>query len=288
MMSSLLGRAGLAILGVALLCPSASPQDRPPKIGMELWSYRNQLKEDLPDTLATIRGLGFTDVETASYYGHTAAEFRGILDHAGLTCSSIITDYGKLKKDLSEVVADAKALGARYVLTAGFPHKGRLTAEEVHRAASDFNDFGARLKASGLRYGYHPHGFEFAPSGGGTLFDALLAETQPDLVTYELDTYHFALAGANPVHYLKKYPKRFSLVHLKDLAKSSPTGDLSGKAVVEASVVLGTGMLDWPAILSAAKKAGVDLYYIEDENLAAPAQVPRSVAYLKSIHMWRD
>ena len=78
------------------------------------------------------------------------------------------------------------------MLTAGFPHQDQLTAEEVHSAAADFNAWGAKLQAAGLQFGYHPHGFEFVPSGAGNLFDMLLAETKAGLVTYELDTYHFA------------------------------------------------------------------------------------------------
>jgi sugar phosphate isomerase/epimerase len=259
----------------------------PPRIGMELWSYRRQLAADLPGTLATIRKLGFTDIETASFYGHTASEFRRLLDSAGLTCSSIIADYKRLKGDMAAVIADAKALGARYVLTAGIPHQGRLTAEDVHRAAADFNDFGAKLREAGLRFGYHPHGFEFVPAGQATLFEAMLAETKPELVTYELDTYHFFKAGADPLKYLKRYPRRFALVHLRDLAKGSPTGVLTGESVHAESVVVGTGMLDWPAILGAAKKDHVDLYYIEDESEDAPDQIPHTIEYLKAIHMWQ-
>jgi sugar phosphate isomerase/epimerase len=254
-------------------------------IGMELWTYRRQLTADLPGTLATIHALGFIDIETASFYGRSAPEFRRLLDATGLTCSSIIVNYDKLKNDLPSVIADAKAVGARYVLTAGFSHEARLTAEDVHRAATDFNAWGAKLKSHGLQFGYHPHGFEFVPSGSGNLFDMMLAETNPKLVTYELDTYHFLQGGADPLQYLKRYPDRFALVHLKDMAKGTPTGMLN--AVGKTSVVLGTGIFDWPAIFAAAKKAGVRLYYIEDESPAAPSQVPETIKYLKSLDMWK-
>ena len=256
------------------------------RIGMELWTYRSQLKADLPQTLAEIHRLGFTDIETASFYGRSPVDFRQVLEQAGLTCSSIITGYARLKSDLPAVIADAKGVGAKYVLTADIPHQGRLTAEAVHQAVADFNAWGAALRAAGLQFGYHPHGFEFVPAGTGNLYDLLLAETKPELVTYELDTYHFAQAGADPVHYLKKYPGRFALVHLKDMAKGAQTGVTTGKAVPEESVALGTGTLDWRAMFAAARKAGVKVYYIEDESVSAPAQVPMSVNYLKSISNW--
>ena len=262
----------------------ARPSTAHPQVGMELWSYRRELTADLAGTLAVIRNLGFRNIETASFYGHSAAEFRRLLDTDGLTCSSIIVDYGKLQKELPAVIADAKALGAKYVLTAGFPHQDHVTAEDVRRAAADFNAWGAKLRAAGLQFGYHPHGFEFAPFGAGNFYDMLLAETKPRLVTYELDTYHILQGGGDPLKYLRQYPRRFELVHLKDMAKGTPLGVLG--PVGAASVTLGTGIIDWPAFFQAAKRSAVKIYYIEDESPAVSTQVPASLRYLKSLGMW--
>ena len=256
-----------------------------PEVGMELWSYRRELTKDLPGTLALIRKLGFTDIETASFYGHTAAEFRRILDTAGLKCSSIIAGYDKLAANLDGVIADARAMGAHYVLTAGFPHKGTPTEEDVRSAAADFNRWGQKLRAAGLQFGYHPHGFEFVPMSNGNLFDTLLAQTKPGLVVYEMDVFWFAHGGADPLRYLEKYPKRFVLMHLKDMAKGTPTGSGTGRAPNEASVPLGAGQLDMRAILQAAVKAGVKRYYIEDESPAAAQQIPVTVEYLKNVRL---
>jgi sugar phosphate isomerase/epimerase len=255
-------------------------------VGMELWTYRHELTKDLPGTLAMIRKLGFTDVETASFYGRSAAEFRRILDQAGLKCSSLIAGYDKLDKNLDAVAADARALGAKYVLTAGFPHKGAPTVEQVEQASAAFNRWGEKLKAEGFQFGYHPHGFEFVPAaGGGNLFDTMLALTKPGLVTFEMDVFWFAHGGADPVKYLQKYPNRFSLVHLKDLAKGTPTGAGTGRAPDEASVPLGAGQLDMPAILRAAEKARVTHYYIEDESPVAAEQVPVTLQFLKKVRI---
>jgi sugar phosphate isomerase/epimerase len=253
----------------------------PLKAGMELWTYRAQLARDLPGMLGMIRRLGIRDIETASLYGRSAAEFRKALDAAGLTCSSYIASYDALKKDLAAVAADAKALGAKYVLTAGMPRKGQLTEANVRSAAADFNEWGAKLKQQGLRFGYHAHGFEFVPHGGGTLFDLLLKETKPELVTQEMDVFWFVHGGADPVKYLKQYPGRFELMHVQDMAAGTPTGRQVGKAPKETSVAMGEGKLDWKAILPAAKQSGVRLYYIEDESPAAPDQMPETVRYLK-------
>lgn len=251
-----------------------------------LWTYRRELAKDLPGTLAMVRAMGFTDVETASFYGRTAAEFRKILNGKGLTCSSYITGYNRLAKELDAVIAEAKALGAGYVLTAGIPRKGNLTIEVARQAAADFYAWGAKLQAAGLRFGYHPHGFEFVPHGSGNLFDVLLAETKPDHVDFELDVFWVAHGGGDPVRYMDKHSKRFPLVHLKDIAKGTPAGVLTGKAPDETSVALGAGQIDWARFLRAAARAGVKRYYIEDEAPEAPRQVPLTLDYLRAL-TWR-
>jgi sugar phosphate isomerase/epimerase len=252
-------------------------------LGMELWTYRREAARDLPGTLAMVRALGFSDVETASFYGRTAAEFRRNLDERGLTCSSYIVGYDRLEKDIDSVIADARTLGAQYVLTAGIPRQGDLTLELARRAAGAFNTWGARLKAAGLQFGYHPHGFEFVREGRRALFDVLLQETNPDLVQFEMDVFWVLHGGGDPVRYMERYPTRFPLVHLKDLARGTPTGVTTGKAPDDASVALGTGQVDWVRFLRASARAGVKRYYIEDESPRAPEQVPLTLDYLRRI-----
>jgi sugar phosphate isomerase/epimerase len=254
-------------------------------VAMELYTYRDLARKDLPGTLAMIRKLGFKDIETANFYGRTAAGFRAELTKAGLTCSSYITGYARLAEQMDAVIAEAKTIGAKYVLTAGIPRKGLLTEEITRKAAADFNNWGARLKAAGLQFGYHPHGFEFVPAEGGNLFDILLAETKPDLVTYEMDIFWFVIGGADPAYYLRRHPTRFALMHLKDLEPGYPTGGHTGNAPDETSVAVGSGALDMPAILSAAEKAGVRHYYIEDEHPHAAEQVPATLRYLKEVRL---
>lgn len=224
-------------------------------VGMELWTYRRLLSEDTAGTLGTISKLGFQDIETASFYGRTAGEFAELLKQKELGCSSMIAEYDRFSNDLPEVIRDAKAIGAHYVITSNIPHSGELTAQEVHTAASNFNAWGVRLKEQGLRFGYHPHGFEFVHTPKETLFDVLVNETNSDHVIFEMDTFWFVHGGADPVCYLEKYPGRFELMHLKDMAKGTTT-DLTGRAPDETSVALGKGQLDWAAIFHAADRVG--------------------------------
>jgi sugar phosphate isomerase/epimerase len=180
-------------------------------------------------------------------------------------------------------MSDTKTLGATYVCTSSIPRQGDLTVEDVHQAAANFNAWGMKLKDQGLRFGYHPHGFEFGHTPTETLFDVLMKDAKPEYVTFELDTFWFVHGGADPVTYLEKYPGRFDIMHLKDMAKGTAT-DLTGKAPDETSVSLGKGQLNWAAILRAADRAGVKLYYIEDESPQAPQQVLETKKYLAQLH----
>jgi len=252
-------------------------------VGMELWTYRHQLEKDLVGTLAEIGRLGFRDVETASFYGRSAEEFHKLLQQSDLTCTSLIVDYKRLQGDMEGVTRDAKTLGATYIVTSSMPRQGELTVDDVHKAAADFNGWGSKLKEQGLRFGYHPHGFEFVHTPTETLFDVLMGETKPEDVTIELDAFWFVHGGADPVAYLQKYPGRFDVMHLKDIAKGT-ISDLTGAAPEDTSVSLGSGQMSWPAIFRAADRAGVKLYYIEDESPKAPQQVLETKKYLAQLH----
>ena len=155
--------------------------------------------------------------------------------------------------------------------------------EIAERTAADFDAVGKILKEEhGLTYCYHNHGYEFVKHGNGTLFDLLVEKTDPQYVSYELDILWAFHPGADPAAIIEKHGNRIKLLHLKDL-KKGVTGDLSGKTPVENDVALGTGQIDLPSVLKAAKKAGVLHYYIEDEIPNIATQVPQSIAYLKSL-----
>jgi sugar phosphate isomerase/epimerase len=251
-------------------------------VGMELWTYRRELQRDLPGTLATIRNLGIVEVETSSFYGQTASAFREYLESAKLSCVSIVVPYQRMHDAIGTVIADALTVGATYVIVSNIPRTGDLNEEETHAAAKDFNTWGKELRLRGLQFAYHPHGFEFGHTETATLFDELVQETIPDLVSFELDTFWFRQGGVDPARFIEKYPNRFHLLHLKDIAVGTKQ-DQSGGAPDTSSVVLGRGQLHWKEILRAARNAGVREYFIEDESPEAAKQVLESMRYLGQI-----
>jgi sugar phosphate isomerase/epimerase len=145
----------------------------------------------------------------------------------------------------------------------------------------DFNMFGTKTKQYGLRFFYHPHGYEFITPDGNML-DLIIEGTNPDLVTYELDVFWMIHGVADPVNYLNKYPGRFELMHLKELRHDIP-GNNTGSAPDATSVSPGRGVTNWPLLLRKAAKSGVKKYYIEDEAKDAKDQVPVTINFLNSL-----
>lgn len=266
-----------------LLAPLAPVRAQLKSPGMVSYTFRNSLQKNMVATLDTIKALGITDMEFSNLFGKTAADIRKLLDERGMKCSSFGVSYGDALNKTAEVGQNAKTLGAQFVRVAWVPHDGPFTLDLAKKTVADFNLMGRKLKADfGLTFCYHNHGYEFEKYETGTLYDYIVQQTDPQYVSFEMDILWTFFPGADPAALLEKYPGRYKLMHLKDLRKGV-TGNLSGGTPVENDVALGTGQLNLPAILKAAKKSGVEHYYIEDESPSYATQVPQTIAYLKKL-----
>lgn len=277
----------LSTVAFLLVCSGlfAQTQDAlfPEMPGMVSYTYRNSLSKDLPATLDTLQAMGITDMEFSSLFGHTASAIKEELDKRGMHCSSFGVGFKDLMEKTATVAENAKTLGAEYVRVAWIPHEGAFTLEDAQQTIRDFNAVGKVLKEDyGLTFCYHNHGYEFEPYGEGTLFDLIVQETDPSYVSFEMDILWTFFPGADPAALLAKYGNRFKLMHMKDLRKGVK-GNMSGGTPTENDVTLGTGQLDLPSIIKAAKKAGVQHFYLEDESPIYYQQVPKSIAYLHGL-----
>ncbi len=252
--------------------------------GVQAYTFRFSFEKGVEATLDTIRDLGFTEIECGvSPYGFTTEEFKKMLDDRGIKAPSVGAGYEDIVKNPEDIARKAKIMGASYVMVAWIPHEGdEFTLDDAKRAVKDFNRVGKVLKENGLTFCYHNHGYEFRPYKNGTLFDYIAENTNPEYVSFEMDILWTVHPGQDPVALLNKYGNRWKLMHLKDLRKGVK-GDFSGGTPIENDVVLGTGQIDIPAVLKAAKKAGIQHYFIEDESPWYSQQVPKSVAYLKGL-----
>jgi sugar phosphate isomerase/epimerase len=257
--------------------------------GLELYSLRHQIKAgdaaSVKAAMAYGKQVGYTEMEAPELYGLTAKEYRSLLDDVGLPCTSMMATYDEYKTELGKVAANAHTLGAGNVVNAWIPHRGPFTIELCRETAKLYNSWGKQLRAEGLRFGHHTHGYEFRPYQGKPLFDTLVEETNPDYVDFEMDIFWVVDPGKSPVAYLKKYPNRWRLMHLKDMKKGPPTHNYTGSEPVSWDVPLGTGRIDIPAILREAESVGVKRYYVEDESDRAHEQIVEDLHYLKTVRI---
>lgn len=260
----------------------ASPSPKP-EIGLQLYSLRHEFEADVPGTLAKIHEMGIRKVEGGGTYGHSMDEFKSMLKQNALSVVSVGAGYQQLIDDPQSIVDNANAFGAKFVMCAWIPHPGdTFTIEHVQKAAEVFNNAGRLMKENGISFNYHIHGYEFRPHEDGTLFDYLVRHTDPQYVNFELDVFWSKQGGQDPVELLKKYPDRFTMLHLKDRAPGTP-GSKDGHAPDETNVVLGQGDVNIAGVMEAAREIGIKQYFIEDESPDAVNQIPLSLEYLESL-----
>jgi len=253
-----------------------------PKIGLQLYTFRNQFKTDVPGTFQKIHEMGIRYVEGGGTYGMSMPDFKALMAKNQLETVSVGADFKELSDNPQVIVDRAKAFGAKYVMCAWVPHEKAFSMDDAKKAVEVFNKAGKILHDNGLIFCYHAHGYEFGPDGKENLFDYMMQHMNPAYANFEMDVFWMKHPGQDPVALLKKYPGRFKLMHLKDRQKGTPDG-YEGKAPDETNVVLGAGDVGIAAIMKEAKKQGIKYYFIEDESPRSMEQVPLSLAYLKGL-----
>ncbi len=266
-----------ALLSTRLLPPNrltAQPPDF--SLGIQLYAVRDVAAKDLAGTLAALAAMGYREVELAGLYGRSAAEFRTALDAAGLRAPAGHVGLPALTETIDRTIDEAKTLGHRYLILPWIGEEYR-TPDGWTRAAELLDRAGARCREAGLTVGYHNHGFEFAPlEGAGPAarcgYDLLLRHTSPKLVVFELDLFWIRQGGGDALHYFTDHRGRFRAVHIKDMAADG------------AMVDVGAGTMDWPALLRAARRAGVKHFFAEhDEARDQLAFARTSASFLKTL-----
>lgn len=283
--SSALAAAGLASGCAASAGVGTGRSFRGP-VGLQLYSLRAQFMRDVPGTIQKVASYGIKEVELAGTYNFKPEAFREMLLKAGLQPVSQHVGFERYEKDPKAVALEAKTLGLKYSGCAWIPHKGAFDAAQARHAAKVFNEAGKVLADHGLKCFYHCHGFEFQPGAAGpgtTAMDILMQETDPRHMAFQMDVLWVVFPGEDPAAWLQKYPGRWELMHLKDLKKGVGIGLHTGGTDPNNDVVLGTGQMNWPKILAAAKKSGVKHYFIEDESVDAPDHIPQTLQYLAQV-----
>lgn len=286
-MKSALRSVLVAIIGAVSLSAHPHPDAAPfgERVGLQLYSLRGSFLKDPFAAMDLVASYGITEVETAGTARMTAAQFAAELASRGLMPVSAHVGYDALVKDFDAVLAEVQAIGARNAVIAWIPHEGSYDETENERAIAHFNEWGPKFAQAGIRFGYHPHGYEFGggKAEGDTLFDRMLKATADRNVNFELDVFWAVHGGADPIALMTTYPDRWLALHVKDIRRGAPTGLTSGHAPAEDNVIIGTGAIDWPTVLGKAREIGVRHYFIEDETPDPLANIPPSLDYLRKL-----
>ncbi|MES2060888.1 MAG: sugar phosphate isomerase/epimerase [Bacteroidota bacterium] len=270
----------------AFVTVSCSAQKNKPlfdmPLGVQAYTYRASFPNGVTATLDSVKALGITEMEGPNPKNIGPEEFKKMLDERGISMPSIGLDYNIVATTPLEAVRLAKIFGSKYVMVAWIPHGKTFTIDDAKKAVTDFNAAGKVLQANGITLCYHNHGYEFGAYETGTLFDYIVKNTDPKYVSFEMDMLWAFHGGADPAKLLLQYPTRWKLMHLKDIRKGI-ANDLTGGTDIKNDVALGTGQINVPEVIKAAKKVGVQHYFIEDESPDHAAQIPVTIKYLKSL-----
>ena len=265
-------------------------------LGVQLYMLNKELDADFQGTLNQVAAIGYREVEIASFHNRTGAEFRKALDKAGLTCPSVHVQLAPMFPGMpslaepASIIETMKALGATQAVVPSFTLPPRfvkklsdpelmrdirrlgaavweialaMTAEDWKDFARSLNEKGSLIAKSGLHISYHNHNVELAPlPDGSTPLEVLIRETDPAVVSFELDVGWAASAGIDTAAFLNRHASRINQLHLKDTAKRSPPGSLDGFT----SADLGTGIVDWPALIRAIHSSKIEHIYVEQEE----------------------
>ena len=246
------------------------------KIGLQLYTVRELMKQDFTGTLEKVAAMGYRELEFAGYYNQKPEEVKKLLDRLGLTAPSTHVAIEMLRDQLDTVIETAKTIGHRYIVCPWLAPAERVSLEKYKAHAALFNQIGEACQKADLQFAYHNHDFEFQPVDGKLPYDILLAETDPQLVQMEVDLYWIKKGGQDVLTYFAKYPGRFSLCHVKDMDEK------------QNMMEVGKGKIDFAQIFSHAPQAGLKHFFVEHDQPKDPLlSITMSYQYLKKLRFER-
>jgi sugar phosphate isomerase/epimerase len=257
----------------------AASDHRIEKIGVQLYTVRDALKQDFEGTLSRVAKIGYKEVEFAGYFSDlknlnpAPKKTRELLNSLGLDAPATHIPYSAVRPEsLPRVIEASEIIGHTYIVNPGIDEELRKTADGWKNAAEAFNRAGRETMRSGIQFAYHNHVIEFKPVDGQLPYNILLKECDPKLVKMEMDLGWAHEAGTDPLKWFAQYPGRFPLVHVKDFEANGTMTDV------------GKGVIDWKAIFAKADLAGIKRYFVEHDNPKSPFEsIQASYEYLETL-----
>ena len=262
-----------SLASAAMLAPISSfssiwPKPNLEKIGVQVYSVRNELDKDFNGTIKNLSDIGFSYLELYDYLegkikNNSVKDINRILSTNNIKASSLHVKTGAgtpeqnatMINNWEKVVADAKEMKLEYIVCAYLDEPERQHIDDYKRVADLFNKSAEVCKQYGIQFAYHNHDFEFIPLNNEVPYDVLLAQTDKELVKMELDLYWITKVGQDPIAYFKKYPGRFPLWHVKDISKNEE----------QYFTEVGNGSIDWTQIFQHADVSGMKKFFVEQD-----------------------
>ncbi len=267
-----------------------------PKIGLQLYTVREQMQQDPAATLKAIADIGYKQVEGGDLLNYP--KLLPLLQNSGLRMqsmfipSAILTGRWDLEggrslpddytQDL--LIEDAMNYDFKYLVFGYLHREERQSLDDYKRIIEKLNAFGEKCNQADINLCYHNHSFEFEPIAGKVPFELMIQDFGADMVNFELDVFWASIGGQNPVELLEKLAGRVRLMHLKDKRKGTSTTYDEGKVKPKTFMPIGKGSLDIPAILKTAEQTGVEQCFIEQDQSPDPLEsIRQSYQYLESL-----
>lgn len=250
--------AGLATSSFLSACADtrveADEAPRLDRLGVQLYTVREEMATDPDRTLAAIAEMGYREVELAGLYGLSPRDMRGRLDAVGLLAASSHHGVGEIRNSWEATLAGAEELGQSLIVVPSIPGDER-SREALLRIADEFNRAAEQSAAAGLRFGYHNHDWEFMPLPDGTTpMNLLLDETDAGRVDWQMDVFWTVHGGADPVAELERRRGRVTSIHVKDRTAAGEMVDV------------GDGVIDFPDLMARAGRQGLRHAFVEHDR----------------------
>jgi sugar phosphate isomerase/epimerase len=230
-------------------------KDKKMKAGIQLYTLRDVIGSDVPGTLAALSKIGFNSLEPygfdGSFFKYPAKEFSKMCNDLGMVITS--THCGITLENAPLYTEKAAEAGLEYLVLPSFSGRPDKTLDDYKRVAQEMNQIGEITKKSGIIFGYHNHNHEFKTIESQLPYDTLLAETDPGLVTFEMDIFWVVKGGQDPARYFDKHQGRFQLWHIKDMGNDGE------------SCIVGNGHIKFSTLMKQAKNAGLKRIIYEQE-----------------------
>lgn len=228
------------------------------RIGLQLYSLRDDARRDLERTIADIAAIGYDDLEllgSLDNFGMAPARLREVLDRNGLRAPSTHVS-GTALDDLDRQLDDAQTLGHEYLIVASLPMSGGRSLDAYRGWADRFNEAGARARARGVWLGFHNHAGDHTPIDGVVPYDLFIERTDPAVLRHQLDTGNSAMAGRDPIEYLRRYGSRYWSFHIKDVPRLGASNDTE----------LGAGVIDFRSFIGGIENIEQKHLFVEQET----------------------